>query len=86
MEKEANSDNVQTRPVQCNGAINLLLVLGPEQSPVWSLAADTRGEPDWTSLAHLVVTQSIYMHVIGNIVYVYKREEVDTQLSGIETV
>ena len=71
--------------LQGNAAINLVLVPGL-RSGVWP--PDTRGNQTgpWTSLAHLVVTQSIYMHVIGNIVYVYKREEVDTQLSGIETV
>ena len=73
-----------SRRDQCSVMVPSIL----SSSPVSGLESGRRysGEPDWTSLAHLVVTQSMYMHVIGNIVYVYKREEVDTQLSGIETV
>ena len=85
MEKEANSDNVQTRPVQCNGAINLVLVPSwtSLRSGVWPQIHG--GNQTGPALLTLLL-QSMYMHVIGNIVYVYKREEVDTQLSGIETV
>ena len=82
MEKEENSDNVQTRPVQCNGAINLVLVPGL-RSGVWPQIHG--GNQTGPALLTLLL-QSMYMHVIGNNVYVYKREEVDTQLSGIETV